>query len=321
MTSGAKLLKILLIVTLMLAPSARLCAQRSRDIAYIGKINLKAAVLLHPAMTSYDPSRQAFKVDISKVPQQQLQQKSGQHQAELNELSATIKSLQGRIQELHRNYNRQMEELSEKYLDGADSLATGPAALKRQDFLIDSTRAESSYHSRLQALGAQLSTAEEQYERLSRIAYHVGFTDPDETRRKMTSIINEIRQYTQQIATQKNVQVVLNTSLTSSLVRSHQEVVMPPELDYGKVFGVPFPRDITSDGAAVAGYYGNITSMAGNWLSHGEKILEPFKSGMLDNDVFIGGVDLTAEVLSAIFKAYKIDPNIGNAVIQSISLN
>lgn len=321
MTSGSRISYLLLVLMLLTASAPDLHAQRSRDIAFVGKINLKAVILLHPAMTAYDPSSQAFKVDITKVPQQQMQQKSSRHQAEIVELAASIKSLQGHIQELHRNYNRQVEDLTEKFAGGAESLATGPAALKRQDYLIDSARAESSYHAKLQSFSAQLATAEERYESLSRIAYHVGFTDPDETRRKLASIISEIRQYTQQIATQKNVQVVLNSSLSSSIVHTRQDVVVPTDLDYGRVFGIPFPREITSDAAAVGGYYGNITSMASNWLSHGDKILEPFKASILDNDVFIGGVDLTAEVLAAIFKAYKIDPNIGNAVIKSISVN
>ncbi|MDD3147660.1 MAG: hypothetical protein PHD82_10185, partial [Candidatus Riflebacteria bacterium] len=310
----------LLLIVLLALGSPTIYAQRSRDIAYIGKINLKAVVMLHPAMTSYDPGVQAFKVDATRVPQQQMQQKASQHQAELNELTSTIKSLQGRISETHRNYDRQIEELSTRYTSGLEELATGPAALRRQDYLIDQGRAEAAYHARLIALGAQLSTAEEKYEKLSRIAYTVGYTDPDETKRKFSAIINEIRQYTQQIAVQKNVQVVLNTSLSSVLART-RETVVAPDLDYGKVFAVPFPREIANDSAAVAGYYGNISSMAANWLSNSDKILEPFKAAMLDNDVFIGGVDLTSEVLAAIFKAYKIDPNIGNAVIQSVNLN
>jgi hypothetical protein len=172
-------------------------------------------------------------------------------------------------------------------------------------------------------MAGQLNTAEEKLNRLNKIAYQVGYTDPEETRKKFNAILNEIRQYTQQQATIKNVQVVLNSSLSSSLKLESRrnDTVMPPELDYSKVFSLPFPREISKDAAAIAGYYGNITSLASNWLMHGDKILDPFRAAILDNDVFIGGVDLTADVLVAIFRAYKIDPNIGNAVIQSISVN
>ena len=313
-------LKNFLLIMLLLVGSNTIYAQRSRDIAYVGKINLKAVVMLHPAMTAYDPGVQAFKVEAGQVAPQQMQQKASQHQAELDELASLIKSLQGKINEAHRNYDRQVEEMATRYTDGLENLATGPAVMRRQEYQLDQNKADAAHRARLTALGAQLSTAEDRRDRLSRIAYTVGYTEPEETRRKFAAIINEIRQYTQQIATQKNVQVVLNTSLSSVISRT-RETVVPPDFDYGKIFAIPFPRDIVNDSAAVAGYYGNISSLAANWLSHSDKVLEPFKAAMLDNDVFIGGVDLTAEVLAAIFKAYKVDPNIGNAVIQSVKLN
>ena len=105
MNPGLKLRLSVALTVLLFAASTVLLAQRSRDIAYVGKINLRAVVLLHPAMTSYDVERQAFKVDASKVPQQQMQQKASQHQATLDELTATIKSFQARIQETHRNHH------------------------------------------------------------------------------------------------------------------------------------------------------------------------------------------------------------------------
>lgn len=298
-------------------------AQRSREIALVGKINLKAVILLHPAMASYDPAYQAFKVDVSKVSPQIQQQKAAQHKAELDKLSASIKSFQAKVQELRRNHDRNMQNLSSQYVSGLEKLATGPAGLKRQEYLISSNRAEAAFNAKLQAMNSQLLQTQDQYDRLAKVAYHVGHTDPDETRKKFAAILNEVRQYTQQIATQKNVQVVLNSSLSSSLKLDKRNTysVIPPELDYGKTFNIPFPREIASDEAAVSGYYGNITSLAHNWLSHGDKILDPFRASILDNDVFIGGVDLTNEVLVSIFKAYKIDTHIGNAIIQSLSVN
>ena len=313
---------ILLVLLLTLLLPASLKAQRSREIALIGKIDLRAVLLLHPVMASYDPEKLAFKVDTSRVSPQLQQQKAGQHQASIDSLSAEIKSIQAKMQEFRRNHTRKMQELSAQYLDKVEEIATGPAGMRRQQYLIDSNRAEATFNARLQALSGQLSLAETRLDRLTRISYHVGYTDPEETQRKFLAVLNEVRQITQQVAAQKNVQVVLNSSLsamTGGIERS--QPVMPPELDYGKVFNVPFPREIANDAAAVAGYYGNITSMAGNWLFHGDKVLSPFKGILLANDVFIGGVDLTGEVLVAIFKNYKIDANIGNAIIQAISAN
>lgn len=322
MNRGLKTVLFVATLALVIGFAGQADAQRSREISLIGKINLKAVLLLHPAMANYDPAKQAFKVDISKNPQLQ-QQKASQHQGEIDSLNSQIKSIQGKIQELRRNNDRQMQALSTKYLGGIEKLDPGKAGMQKQQYLIDSSRSEASFSAKLQALFGQLSLAEERLSRLTKIAYHVGYTDPDETTRRFFAIFNEVKQYTQQLATAKNVQVVLNSSLSSSLKLDarQQNIVMPPELDYSKVFNVPFPRNLAGDEAAISGYYTNLASMANNWLMHGDKILDPFKASILDNDVFIGGVDLTNEVIMSIFRAYKIDPNIGNAIIQGITLN
>lgn len=313
-------LSIVLPVIVFVLFAGNLLAQRSRDIALIGKINLKAVLLLHPAMGTYDPAKGSFKTDVSRLTPQQKSQMANQHQAEIDRLNSKIKALRSKIHSERRNHDRQMQNMSAKYLDGIDKLEKGQAGFKKQQFRVDSSRIESSFAAKMTALSGEIQVAEDRLERLSRIAFHVGYTDPEETRKKFNGILNEIRQYTQQIATQKSIQVVLNTSFSSSIRRENsRSMVMPPDLDYSKVFSTPFPREIANDEAAVGGYYANLTSMAGNWLFHGEKILDPFKSALLDNDVFIGGVDLTADVLSSIFRTYKIDTHIGNAIIQSIN--
>jgi AraC-like DNA-binding protein len=289
--------------------------------ALIGKIDLKAVILLHPGMRSYDPYLQAFKVDPAKVPQTIMQQKSDQHKGEIESLTAQARLLQGRIHELQRNFNREIDRISSNYLDGLDTLATGPRALKRQQYELSKNRAETSFNAKLHALGAQLSQAEERLNRLEKIAYHVGYTDPETTQKQFLAIINEIRQYTQQIANQKGIEVVLNSKSRELKALKNENPVLAPDLDYEKIFRQPFPNEIRNDSAAISGYYQNITSLAQNWLSHGSDILQPFSNQIIDNDIFIGGTDLTVEVLAAIFRTYKVDSNIGNAVIQAIYNN
>lgn len=289
--------------------------------AQIGKIDLKAVVLLHPAMRSFDPYIRAFRVDPAKVPQAVMKQKADEQKGEVEKLDAQARLLQGRIHETRRKFDREMERLANNYLDGLENLATGPRALKKKEYDIAKNRTESSYNARLQALGAQLNQTEEKRDRLGNVAYNVGFTDPDATQKQFAAIINEIRQYTQQIATQKGIEVVLNSRSRELRKMKSENTVMAPELNYERLFSTPFPNEIRNDSAAISGYYQNLTSMAANWLAHGNDILNPFSSQIVDNDIFIGGVDLTAEVLAAIFRTYKIDANIGNAVIQAVYTN
>jgi AraC-like DNA-binding protein len=250
-----------------------------------------------------------------------MQQKSDQHKGEIESLTAQARLLQGRIHELQRNFNREIDRISSNYLDGLDTLATGPRALKRQQYELSKNHAETSFNAKLHALGAQLSQAEERLNRLEKIAYHVGYTDPETTQKQFLAIINEIRQYTQQIANQKGIEVVLNSKSRELKALKNENPVLAPDLDYEKIFRQPFPNEIRNDSAAISGYYQNITSLAQNWLSHGSDILQPFSNQIIDNDIFIGGTDLTVEVLAAIFRTYKVDSNIGNAVIQAIYNN
>lgn len=284
----------------------------------IGKIDLKAVVLLHPAMRSYDPYTQAFKVDAAKVSPALMKQKAEEHKGDIEKLQAQSRLLLGRIHELQRNFNREMDKLSNNFLDGLESLATGPAALKRKQYSLTKDRTEASFNAKLQALGAQLTQTDERLAKLEKISYQVGYTDPETTQKQFTAIINEIRQFTQQIANQKGIQVVLNSKSREIKSFANNATIIAPELDYDKVFRMPFPNDIRNDSAAIGGYYQNVTSLASNWLAQGTNILSPFSGQMLDNDIFIGGTDLTAEVLAAVFRNYKVDKNIGNAVIQAI---
>lgn len=287
----------------------------------IGKVDLKALILLHPAMRSYDPYVQAFKVNATNVSANQMQQRASEHQGEIGKLNARARLVQGRIHELRRNFNREMDKLSGNYIDGLDNLATGPAALKRKQYSIAKVRSEASFNAKLRALGAQLTQAEERINKLEKISYHVGYTDPDATQKQLASIINEIRQYTQQIANRKGIQIVLNSKSRDLKALSSSKPTLAPELDYDKPFRMPFPNEIRNDSAAINGYYQNITGMATNWLMHGSTILSPFTSQVLENEIFIGGTDLTVEVLAAIFRSYKVDKNIGNALIQAIYEN
>ncbi|MEW6708768.1 MAG: hypothetical protein AB1403_03010 [Candidatus Riflebacteria bacterium] len=288
--------------------------------AAIGKVDLKALVLLHPAMRSFDPYVQAFKVDPARVAGG-AKQRSEEQQNEINRLNSEVRLLQGRIHEMRRGFDREMERIAKNYLDGIEDLATGPRALKKKEYDIAQNKTEVSFNAKIQALGAQLSQAEDRRTRLEKVAYHSGYSDPDTTQKQFAAIISEIRQYTQQIATQKGIEIVLNSKSRELKAVTRRETVMAPDLSYEKIFRMPFPNEIRNDSAAVNGYYQNITSLAANWLAHGSNILEPFSSQILDNDVFIGGADLTVEVLAAMFKAYKIDPNVGNAVIQSVTGN
>lgn len=284
----------------------------------IGKVDLKALILLHPSMRSYNPYMQGFKLNSDQVTQSRIKQKSQEHKSELKQLQTRAKVIEGRITATQRKYNREMEILANNYLDGIETLATGPRTLKRKEYNLKKSQTESEYAARLQSYGIELIQIEDKIAQLERLSYEPGYTGPEETQKRFNNIINEIRQYTKQIAGRKGIEIVLNSKSRDLNKFKQKDTVLAPDLNYNKIFQMPFPRAIRNDQPAIQGYYSNITSLAKSWLHSGSDILKPFSNPIIENDIFIGGQDLTIEVLTAIFKAYKIDPNIGNAVIKSV---
>lgn len=286
----------------------------------IGKVDFRALVLLHPSMMEYDPEKSAFRADPAKVASSEHLQRRAQEQSErLEELEHEIQTLRAKITELHRNYTRDMSELSDRYTKETIELATGPAGMKRQQFELDKLQLDSTYQAKLKAASGRCVAAAEELELLQQTSSTPGFTTPEETAARFNAIVSELRQTVQAVAARRGIHIVLNTSFQRALRRElpPREPSSPLEISYQKIFTLPFTREVGASHDFTAGYYENIIAMTRNWLDHGSQILKPAKSSFIDSDIICGGVDLTGEVLSAIFAAYNINQNIGTAVIKA----
>lgn len=295
-------------------------AYAQRGGVYIGKIDVRTVFLLHPSMISYSPEKQAFKITRDAVAQQKAKQEAGSNQEEVRRLNALMKSISAKITEEEKIYQKKMSALYDKYMENISKLATGEAGMNRVTYKMESGNAEVAHNAKLTALYAQYSDAEEKVMKLTQFGFSEGYTTPDETEKRFVAILNEIKSYTQRAADQKGVSIVLNTSYKRTLTadsNNSSSGYVPDEMALGAIFNTNFPPELAKDEAAIAGYYGNVSSLTQNWLKNCDPIVGRFKNSMLENDVFIGGVDLTADVMSALFKAYKLDPNISNAVIKA----
>ena len=296
--------------------ASQLFAQRGG--VYIGKIDLHTVFLLHPSMAGYSPDKQAFRINRDATAKKQAAAKLATSEDNERRLNAFMASVNGKINEENKSYDRKIDELSKKYLTGIEKQDKGSAAMNRASYKNEARNAEVAHNAKLTALYAQYSEAEERLMKATQFGYNDGYTTPDETEKRFDAIINEIRTYTQRIADQKGISVVLNTSY-KQIFRSTSDdsSYVGDDMAYGTIFNVGFPPEIAKDEAAVAGYYGRIGSLVQNWLRNGSPIIRRLKNSSLDSDVFIGGVDLTSEVMAALFKAYKFDPNISNVVIHN----
>lgn len=286
----------------------------------IGHVDFRALVLLHPSMMGYDTQRSAFRVEPSKTAlPQQAERRSQEQKQRLEELESEVRELRAKITELHRNYTRDVTELNDRYMQGVIDLATGPAGMKRQQFELDKVHLDSTYQAKLQAASGRCVAATEELERLQNISLSPGYTTPEETEARFNAIVKELRQLVQAVAARRGIQIVLNSSFRRSLRRElpSRETEDPVELSYQKIFTTPFTREVGTSHDFTAGYYENIISMTRNWLDHGYRILKPAKSSFIDSDIICGGIDLTGEVLSTLFTTYKLNQNIGAAVIKA----
>ena len=293
-------------------------AQRSG--VYIGKLDVRTVFLLHPSMISYSPEKQAFKVTRDAVAQQKAKREASSNQEEVRRLNALMKSISAKITEEEKIYQKKLNTLNERYLSNITELATGEAAMNRMSYKMDSSNAEVSHNAKLTALYAQYSDAEEKVLKLTQVDFSEGYTTPDETEKRFIAILNEIKSYTQRAADQKGVSIVLNTSYKRAVsgdFNKSSNGYVPDSMALGAIFNTNFPQELAKDEAAISGYYSNISTLTQNWLYNCDPFDGKFKNSMLENDVFIGGVDLTSDVLAALFKAYKLDPNISNAVIKA----
>ena len=285
---------------------------------YIGKVNLEALVLFHPLMIGYDPQKQAFKVDSRVVPLRVQKQQLRKRNALLSALKNKRKRLSANIDAEERNYDRHLQMLSKLYLSKMKKLATGPAAIKKASYSIEENRVEKRHSGVLMAMTSKMRMLDKQIDKLTRLQGSIGYTTPEQTEKKIATIIAEIKRYTKQIASQKGISIVLNSggnNIKSQAINS----AIPCELCYSNIFTKQFPKVLLRDSAAVSGYYSEIRSIAYNWMANGDNILEPFAAQLKNKDIFIGGVDLTPEVMASIFRAYKIDQNISNTIIRSVS--
>ncbi|HEY9068902.1 MAG TPA: hypothetical protein VIV61_01525 [Candidatus Ozemobacteraceae bacterium] len=320
MNSPLKLLCSCLLLAVLLVPARAAHGQsRPGGGAVIGKVDFRALVLLHPLMMGYDPQKGAFQLEKGKGDPGALQKRLQEQQVRVRQLEDKTRELRAKVTELHRNHSRQMAELNDRYLASIVGLATGPAGMKQQQFEIDRMRMESSYQAKLTALSGEAAVATEELTALQDLALHPGYTTPEETAARFSSIMSEVRQTVQRIATQRGLQVVLNSGYQRSLRRLKQGEDSPlsPELSYYKIFTTPFTREIEGKHDFVAGYYENISGMARDWLAHGDQILAPVQSALLDTDILVGGVDLTGDVLTALFTTYNVNQNIAAAVIKA----
>ena len=292
-------------------------AQRSG--MYIGKLDLYTAVMLHPSMVWYSPEKKAFKVSRDSISKQRIVREKESNSEERKRLESKMKTLKSRIKEEEQKYNNTIANLSRRYVDSLDKVGTATAELNKINFKKYSEEALVIYQTKINSYYGEYTLCEDKLSKIENITDD-SFTSSEETEKRFIEIINEIKAYAKRIADQKGISIVLNSGYKRLLPANNgrSQSIAPDSNTFGSIFSTGFPSELLRDEASIRGYYLGIESNIINWLELGKDALGYSGRLLVEEDILIGGVDLTPEVLNSIYKAYKIDANIANAIIKSL---
>jgi ribosomal protein L9 len=308
-------------------PTSSFCQRRGAG-QQIGTVDFRLLLLLHPTMAKYNPKLQSFKLSSGQTSAAQISKRRKEHQKRINDLEQQTRRLKGKIAEEYKIYERKMSRISDSYLSKMkDDLATAAAALETQTYNLNKRMLETKHKSYLRMLGDQLAGVNDELASLKKVSYKEGYSTPEESRKQFIAILNETRQYVQSIARKKGIEIVLNSSFKRSFAlrdKSPSRKTLPPGQSYANILAAPFleptaPEDRQNMDRYVSGYYSGISDQVNSYVRYESTILAPFTDFFVDTDILMGGVDLTAEVLAAIFNRYKVNENIGNVIIKAVT--
>lgn len=268
--------------------------------ASIAKVNLGLAISLHPTMSLFDFDRMGFfkvKAGLANEEFKAAVQKLKQN-ADTSNLEAQIDLLQNQLIEIDNQKGRIMNEPALK----------GEPATNRIEKIRKLNIESDEIFKKIDELNYQISCSE--------------LTSPQKTREMLSMIEQEVLANLKQIAGEKGFEIVLNSSITVPFnyplkyVSGEQYGLGVPGIDYSLFYSFLanrdhlLPTDETPESRKLI-----------NWL---ELVQSPRAIDMLPLKpyplVLSGGVDLTKELVTRIYKKYKIDNNVIKAVESILDL-
>ena len=283
---------------------------------YIGKLDLYTAVMLHPSMIWFSPEKKAFRVSRDSINKSKIASENKSNIEERKKLESKLKIIKSRIKEEDQRYNNTIANLTHKYIDSLEKVGTATAELNKINFKKYSEEAYVAHQAKINSYYGEYTLYEDKISKIETIITD-NYTSSEETERRLIEIINEIKSYSKRVADQKGIAIVLNSGYKRLINRKNKSfIVVPESSSFGSIFATQFPTSLLNDEAAVKGYYLGIESKINNWLDNGNSLLGDIESkAIFEEEIIVGGVDLTVEVLNSIYKAYKIDSNISKSII------
>ncbi len=311
----------LLVIAMFFLTNHETFAQKKSDTG-IGKVDLYVLLLLHPDMINYNTEMKAFTTKRDENSKKKAKAEEENNNKSIQELYSQMGEIKAKMKEEEQKYSKELDKINKKHIEELVDLATGPAELKKATFKQRLDRLEALHYSTMTLFAGQYSLVEDKLMKIKEFGFNENFTTPEETQKRFNAIIKETEEYIKKIAKQKGISIVFNSNYkrlmqNSIAISSKNKKTITMDNSLNAIFNTAFPQELLSDKLAVEGYYGSVTRKTVTWLNEAGSILGRMKSSLVNSDIIIGGTDLTKDVLEALYKAYKLDPNISTAVIQS----
>ncbi len=314
-----KTFKIIILYIFALFLPLKLLAQKKG--AFIGKVDVCSLTMLHPYMMWYDPARKAFKVSRDKEGKQKFEQEKIENKEKIDEIQAEKKSIKENIQKEEQRHRELVATLNKKYLEYNEELSTATIILYEVTYKSQMEKENMTHKSKLYSMYGQAKVCDEKIEKL-KYNFSDEFTTPVETKKRFLEIINDVKNYSKQVAEKKGISIVLNSSYRRllALIPDKRNTINRLNNSFTSVLTTPFPKeDLENEGEnAIINYYKGIETDTNNWLNQSTDVLESITKSIVDEDVLVGGIDLTEDVLFAIYKNYKIDSNLTKAIVHCL---
>lgn len=284
----------------------------------LGKVDFYSVLLLHPAMKDFDVNRNAFVVSRNASESEQIKKEEEERLQKVKEYESELLEIKKNLLKIESQYMAKISEMNAKYLKAIKRLATDAVVLETMNLKVDSRKQQQDYENKSKVLEAKYSEIQNKMFEINNINYDIGFTTPSETEKKFEFIIAETKKYVKTVADIKGISVVINSSnrqLKKTTKASSYRNLPNYTID---LFAFELPKSQYKDESAVMGHYETLNDYVHSWLEHGDFVLENLHDSIKDCDIVIGGVDLTSEVLYSLYRDYKVERNLANAIIQSV---
>ena len=313
-----KFYSLFIMIIILLLPY-KLCAQKQGN--SIGKVDVYSVTMLHPYMMWYDADRKAFKVKRDQKNKEIVTKIKEENAIEVARLEDEKNDIKFLMREEDQRYNQALGELSRKYVENQQDVGTATAELNKELYRRKIGDEKVRHNSRLNNLSGQYRICDE---KINKLRYNLDeeYTTPVETENRFLEIIKDVKTKAKEIASKKGVSIVLNSGFRRLIPQNLNNPGVRSNIrnSFASVMTLPFPKEEIKDEGemTVENYYKGIEVGVTNWLEKCSSVLGNAAKSIVEEDILVGGVDLTEDVVKAIYKSYKIDENITKAVVRCL---